>query len=208
MSNEKRHLCRRLLLGRRGRLSPASGRPRRRLRLHRRTTEHPTYRAGLRPRHRPRRGGRGDLRSARASPTSSCSTRSGRSTIRRSSTAKAPTSATSIARRSSRTRRAGARGDRVARSRADESQAPDRDADRSRAAFWPAEEYHQRYFEKNGGAACHVMPAIAMKRGELSGGLAATPRCSACIRALGCAGQYAVTHTDAEWRKILGDDRY
>ena len=25
--------------------------------------------------------------------------------------------------------------------------------------FWPAEEYHQRYFEKNGGAACHVMPS-------------------------------------------------
>ena len=24
--------------------------------------------------------------------------------------------------------------------------------------FWAAEEYHQRYFEKNGGAACHVMP--------------------------------------------------
>ncbi|MBV8155231.1 MAG: peptide-methionine (S)-S-oxide reductase MsrA [Candidatus Eremiobacteraeota bacterium] len=23
--------------------------------------------------------------------------------------------------------------------------------------FWPAEEYHQRYFEKNGGAACHVV---------------------------------------------------
>jgi peptide-methionine (S)-S-oxide reductase len=25
--------------------------------------------------------------------------------------------------------------------------------------FWPAEAYHQRYFEKNGGAACHVIPA-------------------------------------------------
>ncbi len=25
--------------------------------------------------------------------------------------------------------------------------------------FWPAEAYHQRYFEKNGGAACHVMPS-------------------------------------------------
>jgi peptide-methionine (S)-S-oxide reductase len=24
-------------------------------------------------------------------------------------------------------------------------------------AFWPAEEYHQRYAEKNGGAACHVV---------------------------------------------------
>jgi peptide-methionine (S)-S-oxide reductase len=27
------------------------------------------------------------------------------------------------------------------------------------ARFWPAEEYHQRYFEKNGGVACHVMPS-------------------------------------------------
>lgn len=25
--------------------------------------------------------------------------------------------------------------------------------------FWPAEEYHQRYFEKKGMAGCHVLPA-------------------------------------------------
>ena len=31
------------------------------------------------------------------------------------------------------------------------------------APFWRAEEYHQRYFQKNGGAACHVTPSIARK---------------------------------------------
>jgi peptide-methionine (S)-S-oxide reductase len=31
------------------------------------------------------------------------------------------------------------------------------------ARFWPAEQYHQRYFEKHGGAACHVTPPIARK---------------------------------------------
>jgi peptide-methionine (S)-S-oxide reductase len=29
--------------------------------------------------------------------------------------------------------------------------------------FWRAEEYHQRYSEKNGGAACHITPSIARK---------------------------------------------
>jgi peptide-methionine (S)-S-oxide reductase len=28
----------------------------------------------------------------------------------------------------------------------------------SAPAFWRAEEYHQRYFEKNGGGGCHVLP--------------------------------------------------
>jgi peptide-methionine (S)-S-oxide reductase len=28
--------------------------------------------------------------------------------------------------------------------------------------FWPAEDYHQRYFERNGGA-CHITPSIARK---------------------------------------------
>jgi peptide-methionine (S)-S-oxide reductase len=27
--------------------------------------------------------------------------------------------------------------------------------------FWPAEDYHQRYFQKNGGA-CHIMPSGAL----------------------------------------------
>jgi peptide-methionine (S)-S-oxide reductase len=26
------------------------------------------------------------------------------------------------------------------------------------ATFWKAEEYHQKYFEKNGGGACHILP--------------------------------------------------
>ena len=37
--------------------------------------------------------------------------------------------------------------------------AADRHPDRSAPKFWAAEEYHQRYFEKNGGAACHVIPS-------------------------------------------------
>ena len=35
-------------------------------------------------------------------------------------------------------------------------QGPDFGTQYRSAAFWRAEEYHQRYFEKNGGAHCHI----------------------------------------------------
>ena len=125
-------------------------------------TENPTVPSGLRPRHRTRRGGRSDLRSA----------------ARDVRPAPRPVLANS---RSHATQSPGARrrrsipfGSLYARSRSKSRprclarSASKRNKSRPIVTqiapaprFWPAEEYHQRYFEKNGGAACHVIPGAA-----------------------------------------------
>ena len=111
-------------------------------------------RASLRRQHRPRRSDPGHVRPVADLVHRHACASSGRRTIRRRPTGRATTSARSIARRSSITTTRSASWPRNTRSSSTpRARSARRSSRRSRTfeKFYPAEKYHQEYFEQNPG---------------------------------------------------------
>ena len=163
-----RDLRRRLLLGRGGRVPPRRRRDRDARRLHRRAHRPSDLPPGVRQAHRPRRGGRGDLR-----PRGRLLRRAARALLGRPrpDDAQPPGLRHRLAVPLGdllHLTRAGGR--RRLRSRDAQQAALEEDGGRgllgrrrrivteitAATTFWPAEDYHQRYLEKRGQATCAV----------------------------------------------------
>ena len=148
-----------LLLGRRAPLLAAPGRVHHGRRLLGRLHEEPELRRGLLRPHRPHRGRARRLRPQGAALRASSCARSGRATTRRRACARATTWAPSTARRCTGRPTRSARS-RSARATPTRPRSPSAAAARSRPSsprrgtFYPAEEYHQQYLQKNPGGYC------------------------------------------------------
>ena len=143
-------------------------------RLYRRPVAEPDLQAGLRRRHRPCRGDPGHLDPTKRSAMTTCSTSSSPPTIRPSSTARATMSAPSIARPSSRIRPS-RRKRRGAASSARQANWPEPIVTTIEPLgdWWPAEDYHQDYWEGEGQRNPYCLAVIPPKLQKLRKSFAA-----------------------------------